>query len=411
MATYVVVAKDQESLGPNEINAGDTIYVEDGDQVIIDPSADDDIKFEAADGGPAQFEILFRESNPNDFDVEIKDGLSPVILVLDDVDLSEVKFKADDAEAVTFVAGDRVTIDKYEGSKTGVDTVTAGDDFTVLDEIKTEGGNDSIRVGDNATIKEIDAGQGDDRVQLGSGASVGKLDGGKGNDQLVTQSQSQNSQSQNFETTGVVCFTKGTLIETPQGKRAIEDLVIGDLVLTADHGAQPLRWIGERRLGPEALRRAPKLCPVRIAQGALGAGLPSGDLLVSRQHRVLVRSRIAERMFGQSEVLVPAHRLVGLPGISAESEAEEVTYFHLLFDQHEILFSNDAETESLYPGPQALASLGPAAVGELYQLFPELALPGVTIRMARFVPETGRAMKRLAARHQKNHKPLVERAA
>ncbi|WP_336096764.1 hypothetical protein [Roseovarius sp. CH_XMU1461] len=79
--------------------------------------------------------------------------------------------------------------------------------------------------------------------------------------------------------------------------------------------------------------------------------------------------------------------------------------------QFEILFSNDAETESLYPGPQALASLGPAAVGELYQLFPELALPGVTIRMARFVPETGRAMKRLAARHQKNHKPLVERAA
>ena len=411
MATYVVVAKDQDDLGPNEINAGDTIYVEDGDRFILDPSADDDVKFEAADGGPAQFEILFNESNPNDLSVEIKDGLSPMILILDDVDLSEVEFKADDADAVTLVAGDRVSIEKYEGSKDGVDVISAGDDFTVHDKIKTEDGNDSVSLGDNATAKEIDTGDGDDAVRLGSDASVEKIDGGKGNDQFITQSQSQEEQSQNFETTGVVCFTAGTMIDTPEGQRRIEDLAAGDFVLTSDHGAQPIRWIGVRHLAGETLRRDPKLWPVRIAAGALGNGLPCCDLSVSRQHRVLVRSVIAERMFDTREVLVPAHRLVGLEGISLVADASEVSYFHLLFERHEILFSNGAETESLYPGPQALASLGPEAVGEVLRLFPELAMRELAIKSARLIPATGRAMKKLAARHLRNCKPLVERPA
>ena len=83
-------------------------------------------------------------------------------------------------------------------------------------------------------------------------------------------------------TARVACFTRGTLIETDKGPRAIETLQAGDLVWTLDAGHQPIRWIGETRLDAQALARAPHLRPIRIAAGALGDGTPSRDLLVKR---------------------------------------------------------------------------------------------------------------------------------
>lgn len=76
----------------------------------------------------------------------------------------------------------------------------------------------------------------------------------------------------------------------------------------------------------------------------MGAGIPDRDLLVSPQHRVLVRSAIAQRMFGSSEVLVAAKQLLQLPGISLAEDVAGVSYVHLLFDRHEIVVSNGAET-------------------------------------------------------------------
>ena len=109
------------------------------------------------------------------------------------------------------------------------------------------------------------------------------------------------------------CFTRGTMILTDAGLRAIEDLAEGDLVMTRDNGLQPVRWIGSVEVPADRLAAAPMLRPIRIAAGALGASTPAQDLLVSPQHRVLVRSRIAQRMFGTSEVMVPAIRLTVLP--------------------------------------------------------------------------------------------------
>ena len=106
--------------------------------------------------------------------------------------------------------------------------------------------------------------------------------------------------------TVVPCFTSGTQIETPNGPRAVETLSVGDEVLTLDHGPQHIRWIGTRHLSRDDLIAKHKLLPVRIKAGALGNGLPHRDLLVSPQHRMLVRSAIAVRMFDAKEVLVPA---------------------------------------------------------------------------------------------------------
>ncbi|MFN3278087.1 MAG: Hint domain-containing protein [Paracoccus hibiscisoli] len=204
----------------------------------------------------------------------------------------------------------------------------------------------------------------------------------------------------------IVCFAHGTLIETPDGAVPVQDLRVGDLVMTRDHGPQPLRWTGSQHLSAAMLRRHPRLVPVRIRAGALGAGSPAQDLVVSPQHRVLVRSRIAQRMFGTTEVLVAAKQLLVLDGFDLATDLTEVTYHHVMFDQHEVVTSNGAETESLYAGAQALRMVGPAARDELMALFPQLALPDHLPSPARELPPN-RMVRQMAERHRRNARALV----
>lgn len=209
-----------------------------------------------------------------------------------------------------------------------------------------------------------------------------------------------------YHAISATCFCAGTLIETATGPRPIETLQAGDLVRTLDHGLQPLRWIGARVLDAAALAVAPQLRPVRIAAGALGPGLPARDLLVSPQHRVLMRSRIAERVSGAREVLVAAKHLVGAPGIAVIETAEPVQYLHLLFDRHEVVFANGAEAESLYTGTQALRGLSRAARAEVLAIFPELRAGRPVAPAARTLTD-GRTGRKLSARHAKTGKPMV----
>ncbi|SEO26980.1 Hint domain-containing protein [Paracoccus alcaliphilus] len=202
------------------------------------------------------------------------------------------------------------------------------------------------------------------------------------------------------------CFTRGTMILTDAGLRAIEDLAEGDLVMTRDNGLQPVRWIGSVGVSADRLAAEPTLRPIRIAAGALGASTPAQDLLVSPQHRVLVRSRIAQRMFGTSEVLVAAKQLLTIEGVDIADAADGVEYFHMLFDRHEVVFSNGAETESLYTGAEALKAVGSAAKEEIFALFPELRDSDVAPQAARILA-SGRQGRKLAMRHLQNSRALV----
>lgn len=201
------------------------------------------------------------------------------------------------------------------------------------------------------------------------------------------------------------CFTAGTLIRTSEGPRPVEDLVAGDMVWTRDHGFQPVRWRGQRRLGRAELAVSPNLRPIRVRAGALGPNRPETDLIVSPQHRILVRSKIAQRMFGAMELLVPARQLTEIDGIDELTDTTEVLYVHLLFDRHEVVMSNGAETESLFPGPQAMAALGEAA-REVYALFPQLRADAAAVDGARPFA-TGKRARKLAQRHAANATPLT----
>jgi hypothetical protein len=206
---------------------------------------------------------------------------------------------------------------------------------------------------------------------------------------------------------GVLCFARGTLIGTIDGERPIEDLRAGDRVLTLDNGEQPIRWIGHRKLSAQALDANPKLRPIRIRAGAFGPASPRQDLVVSPQHRILVRSAIAEQMFGSFEVLIPANKLLPVTGIDIAWDTNGADYWHMLFDTHQIIWSNRILSESLFTGPQALKAISADAREEVRALFPQIAEPDFAPSSARPIPETGKMMKRFVQRHAEGSLTLV----
>ncbi|KEJ90581.1 Hint domain-containing protein [Sulfitobacter donghicola] len=189
--------------------------------------------------------------------------------------------------------------------------------------------------------------------------------------------------------TSVPCFVAGTLIATPDGDRRAETLQPGDLVMTKDEGAQPLRWLGSRKVAATG-----DFAPIHIRANTLGQ---HRDLLVSPLHRVLIKDNLAELLFGEAEVLVAARDLVNDHSITRR-EGGEVTYVHLLFDRHQVVFSEGLETESFLPGPQTASSFEAEVVEEIYSVFPELD------------PETGAGYPIAARRMLKRYEAELLRA-
>ncbi len=161
----------------------------------------------------------------------------------------------------------------------------------------------------------------------------------------------------------VPCFVEGTHILCERGDVPVEDLQPDDLVLTRDEGFQPLRWVGSRTVEGTA-----QFAPIRIAAGTFG---DHKELWVSPLHRVLIRDSLAELLFGDSEVLVAAKDLVNDHSVR-RSEMPSVTYFHLLFDRHQVIISEGLATESFLPGPQIHDSFEDEIVREICDLFPEM---------------------------------------
>lgn len=163
----------------------------------------------------------------------------------------------------------------------------------------------------------------------------------------------------------VPCFVAGTLIQTDTGQKQVEALRPGDLVWTLDRGLQPLRWIGQRTVAAVG-----SFAPVRVAAGTFG---DHANLMLSPQHRILVRDPLADLVFGTPEVLIAAKHLIN--GRTVQSvEGGSVTYVHLLFDQHEIVMANGLATESFLPGPQTVDVFEDDIVDEIAVLFPDLDL-------------------------------------
>jgi VCBS repeat-containing protein len=221
-----------------------------------------------------------------------------------------------------------------------------------------------------------------------------------GSDQVVTftitGTSGANTDTDNVTINLLICVARGTRIATPDGEIAVEELTPGRTVLMADGRAEPIRWIGSRRITREELDRDPALRPIRIRPDAFGAGRPARDLRVSPQHRILLDDWRSELLFGETRTLAPAKGLVNDRAIVVDRTCDEVEYFHLLFDRHEIILTEGLPTESFYPGSYALTELDRDAHDELCRLFPEFrdhaaygapAAPGLRPWEARLLSE------------------------
>jgi hypothetical protein len=271
----------------------------------------------------------------------------------------------------------------------GNDTLSGGNGADFIsgndgdDSVRGNSGNDSLFGGEgNDTIR---GDQGNDLIDGGPGNNL--LDGGPGDDTFVNPTPGDTiiggSGTDTISLAGVgpveissienivPCFTPGTLIATPRGECAVEELRVGDRVITRDNGLQEIRWIGQRALTGQEVRNAPHLRPVMIRAGALGRGLPLHDMLVSPQHRMLLNSERAALYFEDREVLASAKHLTGMDGVDLAAP-RATTYVHFMFDQHEVVLSNGAWSESFQPGAQVLDGLGDVQRDEIFELFPDL---------------------------------------
>ncbi|MFQ6548886.1 Hint domain-containing protein [Aestuariibius sp. 2305UL40-4] len=179
---------------------------------------------------------------------------------------------------------------------------------------------------------------------------------------------------ENLDTTPdvAICFAAGTRIETPEGLRAIEDLRVGDLIIT-DAGPRPIAWIGSRKLSRAKLKRVPTLQPIRIAAGAMDDALPAKDVVGSPNHRIVLGGARSELLFGAEKVLCAAKYLLDRPGVTQFLPHDGVEYFHVMFIDHRTVWAEGMEAESLFMGAEAVTALDAEAKAEIALLFPELA--------------------------------------
>ena len=144
---------------------------------------------------------------------------------------------------------------------------------------------------------------------------------------------------QRFAQAACVSFTQGTRITLATGaQKPVQDLVVGDRILTRDAGAQPLRWIGhstQRAIGDFA--------PVLIRAGALNN---AEDLRVSPDHRLFVYQRTDRIGAGRAELLVRARHLINNDSV-VQDVGGFVDYYQLLFDTHQIVYAEGIAAETL----------------------------------------------------------------
>jgi hypothetical protein len=195
----------------------------------------------------------------------------------------------------------------------------------------------SITVGSTFTYTDGNHATFTGNVYDGTNANGDIIFNDGGSFHVLTDQNYSNGQNITSTPTPFVCFAAGTLIRTPRGDVLVETLKVGDLVVTASGELRPVKWIGHRDFDLRRNSNPRSAFPVRISQDAFGPNRPSQDLYVSSGHSICID------LCG--EVFIPIGYLVNGATI-AEVEVDEISYWHVELDSHDILIANNLSAES-----------------------------------------------------------------
>lgn len=171
-------------------------------------------------------------------------------------------------------------------------------------------------------------------------------------------------------------FAHGTLIQTVRGQVAIEDLLPGMEVTTADRGPMPIVWIGSMTLVPKAPGLAARDCRLtRVMADAFGLGRPASDLIAGPGARLLLRPAGFRDSFGQERILTPARDLVDGNTVLEIMPQRPVSVYHLCLPDHAVITAAGLESESFHPGAGFERGMGETMLSLFLSMFPHVRNP------------------------------------
>jgi hypothetical protein len=159
-------------------------------------------------------------------------------------------------------------------------------------------------------------------------------------------------------------YARGTHIMTARGEVPVENLRVGDRIITRDHGLQAVRWVGSEKACITA-----ENAPILFRKGAIKN---ARDLVVSADQRIVVKGAEALTKYGVKEVLVPARELLNGNTI-VQAVSGKMQFFQILTDKHEVIYAEASASESFMPNAAALAQLNENNKSEIFKALPILA--------------------------------------
>src|SRR5215203_3751351 len=134
------------------------------------------------------------------------------------------------------------------------------------------------------------------------------------------------------------CFLRGTKILTSRGEAHVQDLRIGDLVVTAEGEPVPIKWIGRNLFKKAGTPSWPeKVQPIRVSRFAIDDKTPHADLYLSPEHALYMDG-----------VLIPVKHLINATSITPAMPdgMHAVEYFQIELQTHEVIFAEGTPVES-----------------------------------------------------------------
>jgi T5SS/PEP-CTERM-associated repeat protein/autotransporter passenger strand-loop-strand repeat protein len=177
---------------------------------------------------------------------------------------------------------------------------------------------------------------GADELQINEGGATYDLQfAGDYTGQTFSLSADSTNLDAGTDITDTPCYCRDTLIRTKRGQKPVQKLKIGDEVVTKSGASRPIKWIGRRSYGGRFVMGREDILPICIKAGALGDDVPKRDLWISPHHAMYLEG-----------VLIEAKDLVNGVSIVQAERVENVEYFHIELETHDVIIAEGAPSET-----------------------------------------------------------------